>query len=164
MTGTANIRGRTPGRRSYPAGMPPGPDRRLPVPTSWLEPRGPRSGPARERWRELAPDERRELVRRSLTPGDAPGPDESVVRALAEDLVRSSGRAGATAAFVGWLVLMTLWGFGRSAAPDAAGVFLAVGLVAGAATAVAGVRRARRRSRRARAVVRVLGQRTRRQA
>ncbi|MFP5308267.1 MAG: hypothetical protein ACLGIR_01670 [Actinomycetes bacterium] len=42
---------------------------------------------------------------------------------------------------LGWLVLMTVWGFGRSAAPHRAGAFLLVGLAGGVVAAAATLRR-----------------------
>ncbi|MBW3659559.1 MAG: hypothetical protein KY457_13040 [Actinobacteria bacterium] len=46
---------------------------------------------------------------------------------------------------LGLLVLLTVWGFGRSGFPAHAGWFLAVGLVAGAVTTAVTGRRARPR-------------------
>lgn len=138
--------------------MPAPPRRRPPVPDAWLRPPGPQDAALRRRWRDLPPDTQRELARRSTTPADAAGPDADLVRSLAVRRVRTAGRAAAGAALVGWLVLMTVWGFGRSACPACEGDFLLAGLVAGAAVAVVGVRRARRRARAARRVVAALGQ------
>lgn len=42
----------------------------------------------------------------------------------------------AAALLVGWLVVMTVWGVGRSGFPDHVGWFLAVGLAAGAITSI----------------------------
>lgn len=46
---------------------------------------------------------------------------------------------------LGWLVVMTVWGFGRSGFPEQHRWFLAVGLVAGVVTAVVSARHASRR-------------------
>ncbi len=43
-------------------------------------------------------------------------------------------RRAVVALLVGWLVLMTVWGVGRSAAPERHLVFLAIGLAAAAVT------------------------------
>lgn len=53
------------------------------------------------------------------------------------------GRRG-VAVLLGWLVLMTIWGFGRAWHGGLAPVELVVGLVAGTAVAVLGWRRASR--------------------
>lgn len=51
------------------------------------------------------------------------------------------GRRRAAAVVLGWLVLMTIWGFGRSWHGGLAPVELTVGLVAGTVTTVAAWRR-----------------------
>lgn len=56
---------------------------------------------------------------------------------------RARGRAGAVV--LGWLVLMTVWGFGRAWHGGAAPVELAIGLVGGTVATVAVWRRAGRR-------------------
>lgn len=55
-----------------------------------------------------------------------------------------AGRVGAVV--LGWLVLMTVWGFGRAWHGGWAPVELAIGLVGGTAAAVRAWRRAGRRS------------------
>lgn len=51
------------------------------------------------------------------------------------------------AVVLGWLVLMTVWGFGRAWHGGLAPVELTIGLVAGTATTVVAWRRAARRDR-----------------
>lgn len=46
---------------------------------------------------------------------------------------------------LGWLVLMTVWGVGRSGVPEHAPWFLVAGAVAGVTVTALGIRRARRR-------------------
>lgn len=53
------------------------------------------------------------------------------------------GRRG-VAVLLGWLVLMTIWGFGRAWHGGTAPVELVIGLVAGTTVAVLGWRRASR--------------------
>lgn len=70
--------------------------------------------------------------------------------------LRPSGRTRpwrdvAAAVVLGWLVLMTVWGFGRSGFPAAEGWFLAGGAAAAAVVIGVGLRRARHRARSARA-------------
>jgi hypothetical protein len=62
-------------------------------------------------------------------------------RGAAHDGGRRALPRPVVAAGLGWLVLMTIWGFGRSAAPERAGSFLAVGLVVGTLAAVLTARR-----------------------
>lgn len=62
---------------------------------------------------------------------------------------RSPVRRAVAAAVLGWLVLMTIWGIGRSGFPERAGWFLAAGLVAGAVTSLVLLWGAHRASRQA---------------
>lgn len=77
--------------------------------------------------------------------------DELVARLAARGPGRggSGGRARGrvTAVVLGWLVLMTVWGFGRAWHGGWAPVELAVGLLAGAITTILAWRRADRRHR-----------------
>lgn len=57
------------------------------------------------------------------------------------------GARRAAAVVLGWLVLMTIWGFGRAWHGGLAPVELAIGLVAGTGTTVAGWRRVSARGR-----------------
>lgn len=73
-------------------------------------------------------------------PRPGPRPDrrsELLARLFARDVTDpvSVRRRRSRAVFVGWLVLMTVWGFGRAAWPASAGGFLVSGLLTGAATA-----------------------------
>lgn len=57
---------------------------------------------------------------------------------------RSTGtgwRRAGTALLLGWLVLMTVWGVGRSGFPDRVQWFLAIGIAAGVVTAAVSWRR-----------------------
>lgn len=62
--------------------------------------------------------------------------DEWLERAARRDRSSTGPTSGwrrrGLAVLVGWLVLMTVWGVGRSGFPDRVGWFLAVGLVGGA--------------------------------
>jgi hypothetical protein len=76
--------------------------------------------------------------------------EREMVTGLASARLATSWRLLATAPVLGWLVLMTVWGFGRASYPDAADRYLLVGATLGAVTwlvtavAVAGrLRRAR---------------------
>lgn len=55
---------------------------------------------------------------------------------------RGRWRAALRGVVLGWLVLMTVWGFGRSGFPEHERWFLAVGVLAGVVTAVLNGRRA----------------------
>lgn len=59
---------------------------------------------------------------------------------------RSPWRDVAGAVLLGGLVVMTVWGFGRSGFPEHQGWFLAAGLAAASVVVAVGVRRARARS------------------
>jgi hypothetical protein len=121
------------------------------LPQRWLLPPPPRTDPARSRWHALPYDDRRRLAHvaaagvAGLTPED-----REVVTGLASARLATSWRLLAAAPLLGWLVLMTIWGFGRASYPDAADRYLLVGATLGAVTwllaavAVAGrLRRAR---------------------
>lgn len=74
---------------------------------------------------DLRPDRRRD--RRSVF----------LAKLFATDARRpgAARRRRSTGVFVGWLVLMTVWGFGRAGLPGLAGLFLWAGLLGGAVTA-----------------------------
>lgn len=121
------------------------------VPERLLLPPAPRDAGLARRWHELSFERRRRLAHASTRgEGEVSAPDAELVRGLARARVATRWRLQAAALALGWLVLMTLWGFGRSTFPDAEGAWLAAGLVAGglvwlgAAVATSrGVRRAR---------------------
>lgn len=128
------------------------------VPDRLLLPPAPRDAGLARRWHELSFEQRRRLAHAS-TRGEVEvsPPDAELVRGLARERVATRWRLQVAALVLGWLVLMTLWGFGRSTFPDAEAAWLAAGLAAGAVAwlgaAVAGARRVRR----ARAVADRLG-------
>ena len=123
------------------------------VPERLLLPPPPRDPVLRERWSSLPFAERRRLARSSVDPHrDPPPKDRALVAALARARVATAWRGVAGALVLGWLVLMTVWGFGRSAAPAHAVVFLLTGAAGGVTAAAAAVLQARRRVRRAAAV------------
>lgn len=136
--------------------MPPT-ERRPPVPEAWLLPPTPADPELRARWDALPFESRQAIGRRSVRPTEAAGPDADLVAAVAARRVARAGRSAAAAAGVGWLVFMTIWGFGRAGYPAVADRFLIVGLAAGAVVAVVGVVRSRRRTARAWTVLRTLG-------
>jgi hypothetical protein len=128
-------------------------DARSPASTGRARPapaaaRTPRPRLAR-RWHGLGFEQRRRLALASTRGAhDLADADAEVVRALAEARVATGWRLQVAALVFGWLMLMTLWGFGRSTYPEAEQSWLAAGLVAGGlvwlGAAIAGVRRVRR--------------------
>lgn len=153
------------------------PDRRRGVPERLLLPPGPREAALARRWAALPFETRRRLARASLGDPAAPrsdagtartgesgdagrdgepataAPEEAeLVTALARARVRTGWRLQVGALVWGWLVLMTLWGFGRSTFPDHEAAWLAGGLAAGGLVWVTAAVAAHRRVARARAV------------
>jgi hypothetical protein len=140
------------------------PRRRALVPERLLLPPPPREPDLRTRWDALPFERRRELAlasQRGGGPGgahDPRGADElrgeeaRLVRELAAVRVATAWRLQVAAVVLGWLVLMTLWGFGRSTYPDHERWWLAGGLAAGCVAWAAAARAARGRIRRARDV------------
>jgi hypothetical protein len=125
------------------------PRRRRGVPDRLLLPPAPRDEELARRWRDLGFDERRRLAIASTRGShDLTDEDAEVVRGLAEARVATGWRLQVAALVFGWLMLMTLWGFGRSTYPDAEQAWLAAGLVGGGllwlGAAIAGIRRVRR--------------------
>lgn len=126
------------------------------LPERWLLPPPPRQPHLRRRWEELPFDERLRLAR--LSPEELPSIDveqRELITALASARIATAWRLFVAAALIGWLVLMTIWGFGRSTAPNAQQVYLYAGLgLGGAAWAAASfasvhrLRKARRLLRR----------------
>lgn len=128
------------------------------VPDRLLLPPAPRDAGLARRWHELSFEQRRRLAHASTRGEVQTSPrDAELVHGLARARVATRWRLQVAALVLGWLVLMTLWGFGRSTFPDAEAAWLAAGLAAGAVSwlgaAVAGARRVRR----ARAVADRLG-------
>ncbi len=78
-------------------------------------------------------DHRRKLARvRADTVDDLDPQDVEVVAALQRARLATRWRLLAAAPVFGWLVVMTLWGFGRSSYPESEGTWLLAGLVLGA--------------------------------
>ncbi len=124
------------------------------LPVRWLLPPPPREPELRARFDALPVDERRRLVR--LGPEETarqPSGTQELVAALARARLATSWRALATAPLLGWLVLMTVWGFGRSTAPEHAQRYLLVGSALGAVTWLVVALRVAGRLRRSRAVL-----------
>ena len=125
------------------------PRRRRGVPDRLLLPPAPRDPDLAARWRGLDFERRRALAVASTRGAhDLGDEDAEVVRSLAEARVATGWRLQVAALVFGWLMLMTLWGFGRSTYPDAEQAWLAAGLMAGGlvwlGAAIAGIRRVRR--------------------
>jgi hypothetical protein len=112
----------------------PDPRARRGLPERWLLPPAPREPDLAARWQALPFERRRRLAHvrpsevSSLTVADA-----AVVGGLARARLGTSWRLLAGAPLLGWLVLMTVWGFGRSSAPAAERAWLVAGLALGAA-------------------------------
>jgi hypothetical protein len=147
----------TTGERSEEAGTVP--DHRTPstrrraVPERLLLPPAPREPELAARWAALPFERRRRLGQASLRPGVRISSDEArLVAGLARARVTTAWRLQAGAVVWGWLVLMTIWGFGRSSFPDHEPSWLAGGLLLGGLVWVAAGLSARRRVARARAV------------
>ena len=128
------------------------------LPRRWLLPPAPRDAELARRFARRSLQQRRDLTRRG--PEDLRGLDAEeleLVAALAEARLATSWRLLLGAAGLGWLVLMTVWGFGRSTYPQDASVWFAAGVVLGLLTwsvAAGGARRRRRRAREVRAAAR----------
>ena len=128
--------------------------RRRGIPDRWLLPPAPTDPALAARWDALELETQRTLART--------GPDEvsgrpveerELVVGLARRRLATSWRVLAGAPLLGWLVLMTVWGFGRSTYPDAQQRWLVAGLLLGAAVWAAAAVRATRRLRRARQLI-----------
>lgn len=121
------------------------------VPDRLLLPPAPREPHLAERWQNAAFDQRRRWAR--LGASDAsPHSDEDaeMVVGLARARLATAWRLLAGAPLLGWLVLMTVWGFGRSTYPEYAQRWLLVGAALGAIAWTAMALRTARRLRRAR--------------
>lgn len=126
------------------------------VPERWLLPPPPQEPELRRRWDALPFAERRRIAAAATHDGGGVGPeDAALVAAVARARLASGWRLYAVAVGVGWLVLMLVWGFGRSGAPAAAHWFALAGSVAGVFTTAVLARDARDRLRRARSRSRV---------
>jgi hypothetical protein len=121
------------------------------LPERWLLPPPPREDPARRRWEAVPFEERRRLAH--ARPDEVPhlaDEDVEVVAGLARARLATSWRLLAAAPVLGWLVLMTVWGFGRSTYPDVVDRYLLAGLALGALTWFVVAVQVARRLRRAR--------------
>lgn len=128
--------------------------RRRGVPDRWLLPPEPSERELAHRWRSLGFDQRRTLAR--VSPHelhDLPPQECNLVVGLARRRLATAWRLWIGAAVLGWLMLMTVWGFGRSTYPGAAQTWLLAGAVLGALLWLVASVHAARRVRRARQIV-----------
>jgi hypothetical protein len=124
--------------------------RRSLVPDRLLLPPAPRDPALARRWRELPFEDQRRLGAAATTGAlDLPDDEDELVRGLARARMATAWRLQLSALVLGWLVLMTIWGFGRSTFPADEDAWLVAGLVAGASAWVLAALAARRRVRRA---------------
>ena len=123
------------------------------LPDWLLLPPGPRDADLAAAWSRRSREERLRLAR---TAGGDPATatvsddDHALVVALAEARLATRWRLHLTAAGLGWLVLMTIWGFGRASAGGNAPGWLVAGLAAGLLATAVAERRVRTRIARAR--------------
>jgi fatty acid desaturase len=111
----------------------PDPRARRGLPERWLLPPAPREAELAARWVALPFERRRQLAH--VRPDEVAalsGEDAAVVGGLARARLATSWRLLGGAPLLGWLVLMTVWGFGRSTAPDAERAWLLAGVALGA--------------------------------
>jgi hypothetical protein len=130
------------------------PRRRSLLPERLLLPPRPRDPDLAARWAALPFERRRRLavaaLRGTAPAADADAEDRSLVRALAQARVATGWRLQVAALVLGWLVLMTIWGFGRSTFPADGARWRTAGLVAGGLVWLLAALLAHRRIRRAR--------------
>lgn len=132
--------------------------RRRAVPDRLLLPPAPRDPDLASRWASLPFERRRRLGQASLRGADGFGPEDAkLVAALARARVATGWRLQVAALIWGWLVLMTIWGFGRSSFPADETSWLVAGLLAGGLVWVAAAVSARRHVARTRAVAAAAG-------
>lgn len=123
-------------------------------PERWSLPPAPREEPAAARWSALPFERRRALARvRADTVTELEPDDVEVVAALQRARLATRWRLLAAAPVFGWLVVMTVWGFGRSSYPESEGTWLLAGLVLGALGWFVAALAAAARLRRARATL-----------
>jgi hypothetical protein len=126
--------------------------RRTLVPERLLLPPAPRDPELAARWRSLPFERRRALALVAVRGGTPPAgdpQDAELVQALARARVATGWRLQVAAMVLGWLVLMTVWGFGRSTFPTDEGRWQLGGLLLGALVWAIGAVLAHRRVRRA---------------
>jgi hypothetical protein len=129
----------------------PDPRRRTLLPERLLLPPAPREADLAGRWEALPFEARRRIALAAIDPraAAADGEEAALVGALAHARVVTGWRLQVAALVLGWLVLMTVWGFGRSTFPGDEDRWLAGGLAAGGVAWMLGAVSARRRVRRA---------------
>jgi hypothetical protein len=129
--------------------------RELPIPRRLLLPPAPTGGHG-ESWADLGFEEQRRLAARldgdhpnaGAAAGSMPAADEDLLlRALARRRLDTLWRLRAGSVVLGWLVLMTVWGYGRASTGQTVSGWLWLGLAGGV---VAAGFRARTTSHRAR--------------
>jgi len=120
--------------------------RPLPVPERLLPPPAP-TGAAGDRWARLPFATRRRLAAR-LDGGEIAPTDEEMVRALAQRRLATLWRLRAGSVVLAWLVLMTVWGYGRASTGATVSAWLWLGLVGGILAAGLHSRATSRRVRR----------------
>jgi hypothetical protein len=121
------------------------------VPDRLLLPPPPREPELAAHWHDAEFDERRRWA--GLDVGDLaelPTRDVEMAAGLARARLATSWRLLAAAPVLGWLVLMTVWGFGRSTYPGQAQAWLLAGAALGAIAWTVAAVRAAGRLRRAR--------------
>jgi hypothetical protein len=124
------------------------------VPDRWLLPPPPREPHLAARWQDATFDERRRLARlRRADLPERPEQDVEMAVGLARARLHTSWRLLAGAPVVGWLMLMTVWGFGRSTYPEQEQAWLLAGALLGGLVWLLAAIHAARRLRRARALV-----------
>jgi hypothetical protein len=102
------------------------------VPERLLLPPAPRDPAAAARWAEAPLDQRRAWARIDADEvGGCAATDRQVVAGLAASRLATRWRLLAAAPVFGWLVLMTVWGFGRSTYPEVADRWLLAGAALG---------------------------------
>ncbi len=123
------------------------------VPDRLLLPPPPREPHLAERWQRAGFDQRRRWARLGGTdPAELPDDDAEMVVGLARARLATSWRLLAAAPLLGWLVFMTVWGFGRSTYPESVRAWLLAGAALGAIVWTAAAVHAAGRLRRARAI------------
>lgn len=107
------------------------------LPERWLLPPPPRDAAVRARWDAATFEQRRRWARLRRTPPESlDRADAEVVAALAQARIATRWRLLVAAPVLGWLVLMTVWGFGRATYPQDADSWFAIGLAMGAAVGI----------------------------
>ncbi len=111
----------------------PDPRARRGFPERWSLPPAPREDPARRWWDAASYDERRRIARtRADDLDELTAEEREVVAELQRARLATRWRLLAMAPVLGWLLVMTFWGFGRSSFPESEGTWLLAGLVVGA--------------------------------